>query len=488
MGASVAALCPSAGLCRRANATSMNCNRRGFLRTLVAATAALPLTATLPDLLLAHAATTEDQDDNGQFLEQLERACFEFFWNEADPFTGLVRDRAAADGGDTRSTASIAATGFGLTALCIGHSRGYRRAAEIAERAEATLDFLLNRAAQHEGFFYHFLDIHNGERARFSELSPMDTAILLCGVLTCRQYFESARLRSLAAQLYERVHWPWALNRGNTFALSWHPEYGFSPLRWDTYCESMMLYLLALGAPRHAISAQCWRNIRRPWIKYGEYQFIAGASPLFVHQFSHAWFDFRGRQDGYADYFANSVIACQAHRLFCRQLSSRFSSYSDGVWGITSSDSRQGYVAWGGPPRQGPIDGTIVPAALAGSLPFVFEDALGVLKSLRARYGKAIWKRYGFVDAFNPLLGWTSGDVLGIDVGISLLMAENARGEFVWQTFMRNPEARVAMERAGFSQLQCAPMLYAVDQAAALAAENSGKVLAKGQRPAAAKS
>ena len=316
----------------------------------------------------------------------------------------------------------------------------------------------------------------------------MDTAILLCGVLTCRQYFESARLRSLGGQIYERVRWPWALNGGNTFALSWRPEYGFSRLRWDTYCESMMLYLLALGAPQHPISGECWRNIRRPWIKYGDYEFIAGASPLFVHQFSHAWFDFRGRQDGYADYFANSVIACQAQRLFCRQLSSRFSSYSNGVWGITSSDSPHGYVAWGGPPIEGPIDGTIVPAALAGSLAFVFEDALGVLQALRTRYEKAIWKRYGFVDAFNPLLGWSSRDVLGIDVGISLLMAENARSQFVWQTFMRNPEARVAMERAGFSRLQHAPALYAVNQPAALAAENPGKVLANRLRRSLAKS
>lgn len=462
----------------------MNCTRRGFLRTLAAGAAALPVLGLVPYLPPAQADTPDDRD----FLEVLERTGFEFFWNEADPLTGLVRDRAAADGGDMRTRASIAATGFGLTALCIGHRRGYRPAAEIAERAETTLEFLLNHAAQHQGFFYHFLNIGSGERERFSELSPMDTAILLCGVLTCGQYFESAGVRSRAEQIYERVRWPWALNGGSTFALSWRPEYGFSPLRWDTYCESMMLYLLALGSPSHPIASECWRNIRRPWIKYGDYQFISGASPLFVHQFSHAWFDFRGCQDGYADYFANSVIACQAHQLFCRQLSSRFSSYSDGVWGITSSDSRHGYVAWGGPPQQGPIDGTIVPAALAGSLPFVFEDALGVLRTLRARYGEAIWKRYGFVDAFNPSLGWTSRDVLGIDVGISLVMAENARSQFVWQTFMRNAEARLAMEKAGFSPLKHAPALYAVGQPAALAAQNRGKVLANRLRPAAAKS
>jgi len=464
----------------------MDWTRRGFLRTLVAGSMVLPLAGGrgVSDLLLAEV----EEPDNQSFLNELEHACFEFFWHEADPLTGLVRDRASADGGDKRRTASIAATGFGLTALCIGHERGYRPRAEIGERVQATLDFLLNHASHHEGFFYHFLDVHDGRRVRFSEVSPVDTAILLCGVLTCREYFESDSLRSVASQIYDRVRWPWALNGSSTFALSWRPEYGFSPLRWDTYCESMMLYLLAMGSGHHAIPAECWRSIRRPWMEYDKYRFISGASPLFIHQFSHAWFDFRGQHDDYADYFANSVLACEAHQSFCQELSRRFPSYGGGVWGITASDSQRGYVAWGGPPLQGPIDGTIVPAAAAGSLPFVFSDALGVLRLLRSRYGSQIWRRYGFVDAFNPLVGWSSRDVLGIDVGISLLMAENARSEFVWQTFMRNPEARLGMEKAGFSLLRQAPGLYAISQPAALAPGGSGKLVSTAAGRAAGKS
>ena len=464
----------------------MDWTRRGFLRTLVAGSMVLPLAGGrgVSDLLLAEV----EEPDNQSFLNELEHACFEFFWHEADPLTGLVRDRASADGGDKRRTASIAATGFGLTALCIGHERGYRPRTEIGERVQATLDFLLNHASHHEGFFYHFLDVHDGRRVRFSEVSPVDTAILLCGVLTCREYFESDSLRSVASQIYDRVRWPWALNGSSTFALSWRPEYGFSPLRWDTYCESMMLYLLAMGSGHHAIPAECWRSIRRPWMEYDKYRFISGASPLFIHQFSHAWFDFRGQHDDYADYFANSVLACEAHQSFCQELSRRFPSYGGGVWGITASDSQRGYVAWGGPPLQGPIDGTIVPAAAAGSLPFVFSDALGVLRLLRSRYGSQIWRRYGFVDAFNPLVGWSSRDVLGIDVGISLLMAENARSEFVWQTFMRNPEARLGMEKAGFSLLRQAPGLYAISQPAALAPGGSGKLVSTTAGRAAGKS
>ncbi|HSB75001.1 MAG TPA: glucoamylase family protein, partial [Terriglobales bacterium] len=427
------------------------------------------------DLLLAESEGPDDQ----VFLEELERASFDFFWNEADPATGLVRDRAVAWGGDTRTLASIAATGFGLTALCIGHQRGYRTPVEIIQRVQTTLDFLAGEAAHHNGFFYHFLNIQDGRRAVFSEASPVDTAILLCGALTCRQYFDTLTIRTRAEQIYERVRWPWALNGSSTFALSWRPESGFSHLRWNTYCESMMLYLLAMGSPQHPIPAECWRNIRRPWLVYDKLRFISGASPLFTHQFSHAWFDFRGQQDGYADYFANSVLACEAHRRFCRELSREFPSYGGGVWGITASDSRRGYVAWGGPPLQGPIDGTIVPAAAAGSLPFVFSDALTVLRMLKSRYGGQIWKRYGFVDAFNPLVGWASRDVLGIDVGISLLMAENARTQFVWQTFMRNPEARRGMERAGFAPLRQTPALYAVNQPAALAEGKSGKLVSR---------
>jgi hypothetical protein len=391
--------------------------------------------------------------DNTALLNELERAAFEYFWNETNPRTGLVRDRALADGGDTRNLASVAATGFGLTALCIGHQRGYRPPQEIKARVQSSLQFLAQQAPHVHGFFYHFVDMETGARSHNSEISPIDMAIFLCGVLTCRAYFEDPEIRRNAEVLYNRVNWTWALNKGTTFAMAWKPETGFSAHRWDSYCESMMLYLLAMGSSTHPIPNECWNNIRRPWMTYGSYHFISSPAPLFVHQFSHAWFDFRGKQDEYTNYFENSVLASQAHQQFCEELNRQFPCYSRKVWGITASDSRKGYVAWGGPPMQGPIDGTIVPAAAAGSLPFVFNDAVGVLKNLRSYYGDKIWKRYGFVDAFNPLTGWVSRDVLGIDVGISMLMAENARSQFVWNTFMRNPEVKVAMDRASFRPL-----------------------------------
>ena len=278
----------------------------------------------------------------------------------------------------------------------------------------------------------------------------MDMALLLAGVLTCREYFHSKEIRENATKIYDRVEWPWALNGGKTFALDWTPEYGFSSLRWDAYCESMLLYLLAIASPSSPISSECWRAIRRPKMVYRGHQYISSPAPLFVHQFSHAWFDFREKHDEFANYFENSVIASLAHREFCQELGERFPCYSRDFWGISASDSSAGYVAWGGPPMLGPIDGSLVPAASAGSLPFLYRESMTVLKNMRAYYGKQMWKKYGFVDAFNPLTGWASRYVLGIDLGISMLMAENARSQFVWNTFMRNPEAGLALERVGF--------------------------------------
>src|SRR5215472_7449241 len=383
-------------------------------------------------------------------LDQMERAAFQFFWNEASPVTGLVKDRALANGGDQRTLSSIAATGFGLTALCIAAERGYASRAQLKARARVTLEFLLSpRMPSVNGFFYHFIDMNSGSRAPNSELSSIDSAILLCGILSVRQYFQDRQIASLATEIYQRVNWPWMLDGRDTFAMAWSPEKGFTRARWDTYNELMMLYLLAIGSGTTPIPPSSWAAWARPTIEYQGISYISGAAPLFIHQYSHAWFDFHNKQDAYANYFDNSVKATQAHKLFCLSLAGKFPGYSDGLWGITSSDSPHGYVAWGGPPAQGPIDGTVVPAAAAGSAPFAFSETLKVMRTIRDHYPFA-WKRYGFVDAFNPSTKWVNPDVIGIDTGISMLMAENARSGLVWRTFMANPEAQRAMNLVGF--------------------------------------
>ena len=391
-------------------------------------------------------------------LEEIVSRGFLYFWNEASPRTGLVRDRSLADGGQaSRHMASIAATGFALTALSIGHQRRYAPSKEIYTRVITTLSYLLNHVEQVNGFYYHFVDIETGRRYRRSEISPIDTAILLCGVLTARQYFQHPEIELLASSIYRRVNWRWMLNGAKTFALCWTPESQFSNYRWDSYSELMMMYLLAVGAPVHNISPGLWDAFARPTKEFAGYTYISGDDPLFVHQYSHAFFDFRGRHDGHADYFANSTTATRAHKLFCVSLSPRFPGYGDHTWGITASDSAVGYKVWGGPPELDQLDGTIVPCAAAGSIPFLPTDTMNCLRNLYLRYGVQTWKRYGFVNAFNPLTGWIDSDVIGICTGISMVMAENHRSEFVWRVFMKNPETQRAMKLVGF-QPSAAPM------------------------------
>ncbi len=385
-----------------------------------------------------------------QFLDAIEQAAFQFFWEQASTTTGLVKDRAyAAGGNDNRPVASIAATGFGLTALCIGHKRGYGGPTQIQARVATTLSYLLNQLTNVNGFFYHFVDMNTGARAWSSEVSSIDTSILLCGVLMCRQYFQDAQIQTTATQIYERVNWPWMLNGGTTFSMGWTPENGFITSRWDTYSELMMIYLLAIGSTTFPAPASSWNAFARPTLTYQGLTYITNRSaPLFIHQYSHAWFDFRNKSDSYTNYFNNSVTATQAHRLFCLSLQGQYADYQSNLWGITASDSRKGYTVWGGPPAMGPMDGTIVPCAAGGSVVFASSDCLTVLCNIKSKY-PAAWQRYGFVDAFNPLTGWYDTDVIGIDLGIMMLMAENQRTGLVWQTFMASAEVQRAFLAVG---------------------------------------
>ena len=385
-----------------------------------------------------------------QLLDEIQRATFSFFWDEASSNTGQVKDRALANGNDSKKMSSIAATGFGLTSLCIGDQREYGKHPEILERVRKTLRFLANDLPNEHGFFYHFIHMGTGQRWEKCELSSIDSSLLYCGVLTARQYFADQEINDLATKIYERVDWPWMLNGGKTFSMGWHPESGFLDSRWEHFCELMMIYLLAIGSPTHPVPPSSWNAWTRPKIKYQGIEYISGDDPIFTHQYSQAWFDFRNKRDAYADYFENSIKATKAHKLFCLSLRNRFPDYGDNLWGISASDYVKGYTAWGGPPPQGPIDGSIVPCATGGSLPFLFDDCIRVLRNLRGRYRDKVWMKYGFVDAFNPLTGWYDADVLGIDLGITMLMAENHRSGFVWNTFMKNSEATTAMQKAGF--------------------------------------
>jgi hypothetical protein len=395
------------------------------------------------------------------FLEDLARRSFKFFWEKSDPATGLTLDRARTDGSlhdeRHRDIASIAATGFALTSLCIAAERGWVTPREARARALNTLRFLAEKMTHEHGWFYHFVNWRTGAREWKSELSSIDTTLLLGGVLTVRQYFrDDPEIVRHATNIYTRVDFPWMLNEHPTIlSMGWRPESGFIKSRWDHYSEHPMLYLMAIGSPTHPITPDSWYAWCRDWTVYGKYTFL-GRAPLFTHQYSHAWVDFRDRREVKAsrvDYFENSIVATRAHREFCLDLAKKFPGYSENIWGITASDSAKGYRAWGGPPATPDIDGTVVPCAAGGSLMFTPEITVPALRTMYEKFGDRIYGRFGFVDAFNPNTGWINPDVIGIDVGITLLSAENLRTGNVWHWFMLNREITEAMRLAGLERV-----------------------------------
>lgn len=427
--------------------------RRAMLTKLalgVAGVASAAVTIRVPEIWNPPATCLASQDDT--FLDEISRASFQFFRECTHPKTGMVKNLGRLADDKWNTVSSIAATGFGLTALCIANERGWVKHEAAVGQARRTLRFLWNGTPNANGFFYHFIDWQSGARVWQSEVSSIDTAILLCGVLSCREHFADEEIKELATKIYERIDWQWLYRNGPFLSHGWTPEGGLLNARWDTYSEHMMLYLLAIGAKKHAIPVTAWNVWKRPVFNYGGASYIEVAAPLFIHQYAHAWFDFRRQHDGHADYFRNSALATHAHRRFCAELGDEFSHYSHELWGITASESPKGYVVWGGPPRQGPIDGSVVPCAAGGSLPFLPADTIATLRGMRERFGSKAWGRFGFTDAFNPATGWSSRDYVGINTGITLLMAENARTGFVWDLFMKNPEARTAMQMVGFRE------------------------------------
>jgi hypothetical protein len=391
-------------------------------------------------------------------LEDLSKRSFLFFWEQADPTTGIVRDRARTNGtpveGNARDVGSIAAVGFGLSGLCIAAERGWVSKTAAIGRTRTTLRFFATRIEQQHGWYYHFINLRTGAREWASELSSIDTALLLAGVLTVRQCFAAdPEVPRLADAIYRRVDFAWML-AGDPLILShgWKPESGFLKARWDHYCELMILYLMAIASPTQAIPAESWRAWRRPVITFDKFSYIGGPPPLFVHQYAHAWIDFRGRREReppHTDWWQNSITATHAQKTFLLGLRQEFPGYTENIWGVTASDSRKGYVAWGGPPRTPDLDGTVVPCAVAGSLMLAPDITLPAVREMRRRFGDLIYGRYGFADAFHPTERWVNPDVIGIDLGITLLSAENLRSGRVWQWFMRNPEIPAAMERVG---------------------------------------
>lgn len=392
-----------------------------------------------------------------RLLEEMRERAASYFFEQALPDTGLVFDRARADGtpGERKSPlASIAATGFGLSALAIAASRELLPAAACEQRVLTTLETVLNQLPHKHGFLPHYLNGRTFYIVTPKEYSSIDTALFLTGALHASRVFNSAEMDALVRRIYERVDWRWMLNGGNTLCMGWDPSSGFQNARWDSYSECLPMYLLAIGSPTHALPASVWDYVARNMYDYGGIRFISSFGALFIHQYPHLWLDLRGVRDRYTNYFQNSIFAMRAHKTWCMLQHGKFNWIDERVWGFSASDTPRGtYSAWGAPPVVGDWDGTLSPHAAAGGLVLMPEECIVALKTFRSVYPKS-WSRYGFVNAFNPGApdgGWYDQDIISIDLGLAMLMVENLLTGSVWSTCRQIPQIVRSMAAVGLA-------------------------------------
>lgn len=388
---------------------------------------------------------------DAQFLDMVEGQSFRYFVKAVNPVNGLVLDKASnSKSPDFKyAPASIAAVGFGLAALTAGADRGWIGKDAAAEQVRATLKFFSEKMESEHGFFYHFVDMETGKRVWDCELSSIDTALFLAGALTAAQYFDEPEIKALAKKLYERVDWQWMSNGTPFLAMGWKPGKQFLPHAWSDYNESMVMYILAMGSPTFPLTGESWAAIKRTRGIYQGHELII-SPPLFTHQFSHAFIDFRGKRDAFADYFENSVQATLANRQFCIDSAESFKTYGKDSWGLTASIGPDGYKAYGAPPGPALHDGTVAPSAAAASIVFTPEYSIAAMKNWYAKYRNDLWGNYGFADSFNLDRDFFAPDAYGINQGPTVLMIENYRSGLIWKLFMARPEVQRGMKAAGF--------------------------------------
>ena len=397
-------------------------------------------------------------------LDSLQHSAFRFFWQEANPANGLVKDRSTAG-----SPASIASVGFGLSAICIGVDHGWVTREAARDRVRTTLETFwtgpqgsgASGFIGYKGLFYHFLDMNTATRTWACEVSTIDTALLMAGILDAAHYFDAADpdevdIRALADSIYRRADWNFFRNFNPGILMGWKPGTGFSGFgQWVGYNEAMILYTLALGSPTFPVPATAWNvwTSGYDWLTYYGYTFI-NFPPLFGHQYSHCWIDYRYIQDNYTrtqgiTYFENSRRATLAQRNYCIANPGGWTGYGENLWGITASDDPFGYSARGAPPPQND-NGTIAPTAPAGSIAFTPNESIAVLHNLYDSYYAQLWGPYGFRDAFNLELNWWATDYIGIDEGPIIIMIENHLTGATWGRFMQNEHIQLGLERSNF--------------------------------------
>jgi hypothetical protein len=381
-------------------------------------------------------------------LDEVQKAMASYFWVNCDPRTGFVLDRTNnfRKAALTYAPSSVAAVGFGLPTLIIAAERGFLPRDEVEARVLATMKAMRDVAAHERGFFYHFIDPVSGRRAWNCEASSIDAALFVAGALAAGSYF-GGEIEAIATEIYDRVDWAWMLDNDQTLSMGWKPEVGFLPNRWSHYDEASILYVLAIASRTHPIPAVNWFSVRRDIGEYkGHVSVVSG--PLFTHQYSHFFVDFRGITDGVADYWASSVGAAMAHRQFAIDQSASHKGYGPNSWGFTACDGPGGYKAYSGPPGRIIHDGTIAPTAALGSYQFTPDYSYEAMKHLRAVPG--LWGLHGFADAYNLDRNWIATDAIGIDQGAIAISIENARSGLIWRLFSERPEIKKAMAAIGF--------------------------------------
>lgn len=424
--------------------------------------------ALLSAVLVVSSSHLVAQITTDQLLDTLQQGAFNFFWHEANSSNGLIKDRSASG-----APCSIASVGFGLTAVCIGVDHGWVTRAAARDRVMTTLSTFWTRpqgsgqsgTIGYKGFFYHFLDMNTAVRTWDSELSTIDSGLLFAGILDVKQYFDGSdstevKIRALADSIYYRADWEWFRNFNPGLLMGWNPGTGFLNYgQWIGYNEAMIMYILGYGSPTHPITDQLgwqeWTSGYQWQTQYG-YTYVI-FPPLFGHQYSQCWVDFRNIADAYMrtkgiDYFENSRRATFAQRAYAIANPLGRVGFSDSLWGFTASDGPEGYNARGAPPSQND-NGTITPTAPLSSIPFAPEACLPVMWKLWNTYrGSSLWGLYGFRDAFNLTVGpdWYATDYIGIDQGPIIIMIENYRTGSVWNRFMQNADIQRGLGRIGF--------------------------------------
>jgi len=402
-------------------------------------------------LFAGHCSALTASDE--KFLETIQIKTLNYFVKCVNPENGLLLDRADnfAPPDLSYSPCSVAGVGFGLTAIAVGVERGWLER-EFAERLTlTTLEFFFEKMENVNGFFYHFVDMKTGKRVWNCEVSSIDTALFVAGAIFAGEYYDNLKIKRLASALYYRVNWRWMTNGRKHLCMGWKPEEGFLSNYWSEYCESMIMYLLAMGSPTYPVGREFWDDIDRPYGDYSSFAHIYCA-PLFTHQYSHIWIDFSNKRDDYADYFYNSKMATLANRQYCLDNARDYPAFTGGAFGLTACIGPDGYLAYGAPPAPAVNDGTLAPTAAGGSIIFTPEESIAALRHIYEKYGPKMWGEYGFCDSFNPGRNWFAQDAYAINQGPIILMIENLRSGMVHRVFMKNSRVKRAMELAKFRE------------------------------------